>query len=79
MMIYAGHVERMGEMRKACSILVRKPEGKTPLGRPSRRWVSNFRTGLRELGWEVVDWMHLARYKDQWGAVVNTVMKTRVL
>jgi hypothetical protein len=49
----------MGEMRNAYNILVGKSEGKRPLGRPRSRWDSNIRTGLREEGWEVVDWMHL--------------------
>jgi hypothetical protein len=56
-------------------ILVGKPEGKRPLGRPRRRWEDNIRMDLREIGWEVVDWMHLAQDRDQWLALVNTVVK----
>jgi hypothetical protein len=50
----------MGEMRNACKILVRKPEGWRPLGRPRHRWEDNVRMYLRVIGWENVDWMHLA-------------------
>jgi hypothetical protein len=50
----------MGAMGNAYKILVRKPEGKRPLGRSRRRWEGNTGIGLREIGWEVVDWIHLA-------------------
>jgi len=69
----------MGETRNAYKIFVGKPEGKRPLGRPRRRWEDNIRLGLEELGQEVVDWVHLAQARDQWRAVVNTVMNLRVL
>jgi len=59
--------------------LVGKPEGKRLLGTLGRRWEDNIRMGLREIGWEVVDWMHLAQDRDQWRAVVNMVMNLRVL
>jgi hypothetical protein len=52
-MRWAGHVARMGEKRNACRILVGKPEGKRPLGRPRRRWVDNIRMDLRDIGWMV--------------------------
>jgi hypothetical protein len=55
-------------------ISVRKPEGKTPLERPRRRWETNIAMNLTERGWEGVDWIHLAQDRDQWQAVVNTVM-----
>jgi len=55
-----------------------KPEGKRPLVRPRHRWENNIRMDLRELGWECVDWIHLAEDRDQWRAVVNTVMNLRV-
>jgi hypothetical protein len=55
-----------------------KLEGKRPLGRPSRRWEGNIRMDLWEIGWEGVDWMHFAQHKNQWRAVVNTVMKIQV-
>jgi hypothetical protein len=54
-MIWAGHVARMGEVRNAYNILVGKPEGKRPLGRPSRRWEDNITMDLRETGWEGVE------------------------
>jgi hypothetical protein len=77
-MRWAGHVARMGETRTAYWILVGKPEGKRPLGRPRRRWVDNIKMGLTEIGWDGVDWMELAQDRDQWRALVNTVMNLRV-
>jgi hypothetical protein len=59
-MKWAGHVARMGEMRNAYRILVGKPEGKRPLGRPRRRWVDNVKMDLREIGWDGRDWIELA-------------------
>jgi hypothetical protein len=70
----AGHVARMGETRNAYRILVGKPEGKRPLGRPRRRWVDNIKTDLREIGWDGMDWNELAQDRDQWRALVNMVM-----
>jgi hypothetical protein len=67
----------MGEIGNAREILVEKSEGKRPLGRPRRRWEDNIRPD-RETGWKGVDWMHLAQDRDQWRAVVNTVMILRV-
>jgi hypothetical protein len=58
--------------------LVAKLEGKRPLGRHKRRWEDNFRIDHREIGWEFVDWMHLAQDRDQWWAVVTTEMNLRV-
>jgi hypothetical protein len=69
----------MGVKRKAYRILVRKPEGKRPLGRVRRRWVDNIKMDLREIGWEGVNWIDLAQDRDQWRALVNTVMNIRVL
>jgi hypothetical protein len=69
----------MGEMRNSHNILVRKPEGKRQLGRHRHRWEDNIRMDLREIGWEGVDWMHLAQDRDQWRALMDTVMKLRVL
>jgi hypothetical protein len=63
----------MGEKRNAYKIFVGKCEEKIPLGR--RRWEDNIRMDLREVGWEFVDWIHLAQDRDQWRALVNTVMK----
>jgi hypothetical protein len=58
--------------------LVGKPEGKRPLGRPSRRWVDNIKMDLREIGWDGVDWIDMAHDRDQWMALVNTVLNLRV-
>jgi hypothetical protein len=68
----------MGETRIAYRILVGKPEGKRPLGRPRRRWVGNFKMYLREREWGGVDWIELVQDRDQWRALVNTVMNLRV-
>jgi hypothetical protein len=64
----------MGEMRNALRILIGKPEGKRPLGRPRRRWEDNIRMDGRGLGLEVLDWNHLAQDKDRRQDLVNTVM-----
>jgi hypothetical protein len=71
-----GHVARVGEMRNASCILVGKPEGMRPLGRPRRRWEDIM--DLRETGCKGVDWMHLAQDRFRWRALVNTVMNLRV-
>jgi hypothetical protein len=68
----------MGEKRNAYRILVGKPEGKTPLGRPRRRWVGNIKMVLREIGLDGMDWIDLAQDRDQWRALVNTIMNLRV-
>jgi hypothetical protein len=68
----------MGEKRNVCKILVGKPEGKRPLGRPRRRWVDNIKMDLREMGLDGVDWMDMAQDRDQWRAFVNTVLNLRV-
>jgi hypothetical protein len=77
-MRWAGHVAHMEEKRNAYRILVEKPEGKIPLGRPRRRWVDNIKMDLREIGWDGMDWIDLAQERDQWRALVNTVMNLRV-
>jgi hypothetical protein len=74
----AGHVARMGEKRNAYRIMVGKPEGKRPLGRPRHRLVENIRMDLREIGWDGIDWIDLAEDRDQWMPLVNTVMYLRV-
>jgi hypothetical protein len=56
-MRWAGHVARRGESRNAHRILVGKPEGKRPLGRPRRRWLDNIKINLREIGWDGMDWI----------------------
>jgi hypothetical protein len=68
----------MGKKRTANRILVKMPEGKRPLGRPRRRWVDNIKIDLREIGWNGMDWTDLAQDRDQWRALVNTVMNFRV-
>jgi hypothetical protein len=60
-MRWAGHVAGMGEKRNAYRILVRKPEGKRPLGRQRRRWVDNIKMDLREIGWGGMDWIELVK------------------
>jgi hypothetical protein len=67
----------MRENRNACRILVGKPEGKRPLGRPRRRWVDNIETDVRELGWDGTDWNDLGQDRDQWRVLVNKVMNLR--
>jgi hypothetical protein len=63
-----------GEKRNAYRTLVGKPEGKRPLGRPKIRRVDNIKIDLREIGWGGVDWIDLAQDRDQWRALVNTIM-----
>jgi hypothetical protein len=77
-MRWAGHVARMGEKRNAYRILVGKPKGKRPLGRPRRRWVDNIKMEVREIGWDDMDWIDLAQNRDWWRTLVNTVMNLRV-
>jgi hypothetical protein len=61
---WAGHAARMGETRNTYRILVGKPEGKRPLGRPRRRWVDNIKMDLRETGWDGMNWIDLAEDRD---------------
>jgi hypothetical protein len=69
----------MGEERNVYRVLMGKPEGKSPLGRPRRRWENGIRMYLREIDWGSVDWIQLAQDRDWWRAVVNTEMNPRVL
>jgi hypothetical protein len=68
----------MGEKRNAYRILVGNPEGTRQLGRPRRRWVDNIKIDLTEIEWDGMDWIGLAQNRDQWRALVNTVMNLRV-
>jgi hypothetical protein len=68
----------MGEKNNAYRILVGKPEEKRPRGRTRRRWGDNIKIDLREIGWGGMDWIDLVQDKDQWRAVVNTVMNLLV-
>ena len=77
-MRWAGHVARMGEGRGVHRVLVGKPEGKRPLGRPRRRWEDNIKTDLQEVGGSCGDWMGLAQDRDRWRALVGTVRNLRV-
>jgi hypothetical protein len=74
-----GHVAYMGEMKNAYQILVGKPEGKRACGRPRRRWDDNIKMDLREIAWEVVDWINPAQDREQWRDLVDMVMNLRVL
>jgi hypothetical protein len=77
-MRWAGHVARMGEGRGVHRILVGKPEGKRPLGRPRRRWEYNIKMVLQEVGGRSGDWMDLDRDRDGWRALVGAVRNLRV-
>jgi hypothetical protein len=67
------------EKRNAYRILAAKPERERPLGRTRRRWVDNIKMDLREIGWSGMDWIDLAQDRDQWRALVNTVMNLWVI
>jgi hypothetical protein len=68
----------MGEGRGVYRVLVGKPEGKRPLGRPRRRWEDNIKADLQEVGCGDMDWIGLAQDRDRWRALVNVVMNLRV-
>jgi hypothetical protein len=63
-----------GDKRNAYRILVGKPEGKRPMGRPRRRWMDNIKMDLKEIGWDGIHWIDLAQDRDRWRALVNAVM-----
>jgi hypothetical protein len=67
-----------GEKRNMYRLLVGKPEGKRPLGRPRRRWIDNIKMDLLEIEMNVVDWIGLAQDRYRWRALVNSVMNLRV-
>ena len=68
----------MGDRRSVFRVLVGKPEGKSPLGRPRRRWEDNIKMDLQEVRYGCRDWIELAHDKESWRALVNAVMKLRV-
>jgi hypothetical protein len=78
-MRWAGHVARMVDVRGAYNILVGRPEGRRPLGRPRRRWEDNIKMDLREIVFGDVDWINLVQDRDRWRALVNTIMNLRFL
>ena len=69
---------RRGQKRGVYRIVVGKPEGKRPLGRPRRRWEDDIKMGLQEVGCRGVDWIELAQDRDRWRALVNAVINLRV-
>ena len=69
---------RMGQGRRVYRVLVGKPEGKRPLGRPRRRWEDNIKMDLQEVGGSCGDWIELAQDRDRWRALVSTVTNLRV-
>ena len=77
-MRWVGHVARMGEERGVYRVLVGKPEGKKPLGRPRHRWVDNIRTDRQEVGCGYMDWIGLAQDRDRWRTLVSAVMNLQV-
>ena len=76
-MRWAGHVARMGEERGVYRVLLGKPEGMRPLGRPRRRWV-DIRMDLKEVGCGYMDWIGLTQDRDRWRTLVSAVMNLRV-
>ena len=77
-MRWAGHVALMSEERGVYRVLVGKPEGRRPLGRPRRRWVCNIRMDLQEVGCGYMDRIGLAQDRDRWRTLVSAVMNLRV-
>jgi len=77
-MRWAGHVAHMGEERVVYRVLVGKPEGRRPLGRPRRRWVDNIKMDLQEVGCVYMDWIGLAQDRERWRTLVSAVMNLRV-
>jgi len=77
-MRWAGHVALMGEESWAYRVLVGKPEGKRPMGRPRCRWVDNIRMDLQKVGCVYMDWIGLVQDRDRWRTLVIAVMNLRV-
>ena len=77
-MRWAGHVARMGERGGVYRVLVGKPEGRRPVGRPRRRWDDNIKMDPQELGCGVMDWIKLAQGRGRWWVLATAVMNLRV-
>jgi len=77
-MRWAGYIARTGERGGIYKVLMGKPEGKKPLGRPRSRWEDNIKMNLQEVGSEGMDWIKLAQDRDRWRPLVNAVMIVRV-
>ena len=77
-MRWAGHVAHMGDEREVYRVLVGKPEGRRPLGRPRRRWVDNIMMDLQEVGCGYTDWIGMAQNRDSWRTLVSAVMNLQV-
>jgi hypothetical protein len=77
-MRWTGNVAGMGEKRNAYRLLIGKPEGKRQLERSRRRWVDNIKVDHREIRWSGMDWISLAQDRDQWRALVNSVINLQV-
>jgi hypothetical protein len=77
-MRWVGYVAQMGDNKNGCRLLVAKPEGNRPLGRPRRRWVDNIRINLGKVGWGDVAWIGLAQDRKRWRDLVNSVLNLQV-
>jgi len=77
-MRWAGHVARMGEEKGVYRVLMGKPEGRRPVGRPRRRWVNNIRMALQEVRCGYMDWIGPAQDRDRWRTLVSAVLILRV-
>jgi len=77
-MRWPGHVARVGERRGVYRVLVGRPGGKRPLGRPRRRWEDNIKMDLQEMGCAGMDWIELVQERDRWRALVNALMNLPV-
>jgi len=77
-MRWAGHVARMEDRRGAYRVLMWRPDGRGPLGRPRCRWEENLKIDIQKVGWGGMDWLALAQDRDRWRALVNAVINLRV-
>ena len=77
-MRWVGHVARVGKGRGMYRVMVGKPEGKRPLGRPRHRWEDNIKMDLQKVGCGGMDWIELTQDRDRWRVLVNAVMNLRV-